>query len=74
MKTDKNTAEYLIKLLEEHGVDYVFGYPGEQILPIYEALRKSKNNDEESIISVNKRTNNNNNPLLFEYTSENIQK
>lgn len=42
MKTDKNTAEYLIKLLEEHGVDYVFGYPGEQILPIYEALRKSK--------------------------------
>lgn len=42
MKTDKNTAEYLVKLLEEHGVDYVFGYPGEQIIPIYEALRKSR--------------------------------
>lgn len=42
MKTDRNTAEYLVKLLEEHGVDYVFGYPGEQIIPIYEALRKSK--------------------------------
>ena len=42
MKTDKNTAEYLVKLLEEHGVEYVFGYPGEQIIPIYEALRKSR--------------------------------
>lgn len=42
MKSDKNTAQYLLKLLEEHGVDYVFGYPGEQILPIYEALRESK--------------------------------
>lgn len=42
MKSDKNTAEYLVKLLEEHGVEYVFGYPGEQVLPIYEALRTSK--------------------------------
>lgn len=42
MKNDRNTAEYLVKLLEEHDVDYVFGYPGEQIIPIYEALRKSK--------------------------------
>lgn len=42
MKTDRNTAEYLVKLLEEHGVEYVFGYPGEQVLPIYEALRKSR--------------------------------
>lgn len=42
MKTDRNTAEYLVKLLEEHGVEYVFGYPGEQIIPIYDALRKSR--------------------------------
>lgn len=37
-----NIAEYLVKKLEENGVKYVFGYPGEQVLPIYEALRKSK--------------------------------
>ncbi|RAP53402.1 MAG: hypothetical protein BZ138_01070 [Methanosphaera sp. rholeuAM270] len=42
MKADRNTAEYLVKLLEEHGVEYVFGYPGEQVIPIYDALRKSK--------------------------------
>ncbi len=42
MKNDINTAQYLLKLLEQHGVDYVFGYPGEQVLPIYEALRESK--------------------------------
>ena len=41
LKNDRNTAEYLVKLLEDYGVDYVFGYPGEQVLPIYEALRKS---------------------------------
>lgn len=41
MKTDKNTAEYMLKLLEEHGVEFIFGYPGEQVLPIYEALRNS---------------------------------
>ena len=37
-----NIAEYLVNKLEENGVKYVFGYPGEQVLPIYEALRKSK--------------------------------
>ncbi len=42
MKTEYNTAEYLVKLLEEEGVEYIFGYPGEQVLPIYEALRNSK--------------------------------
>lgn len=41
LKADRNTAEYLVKVLEDNGVDYVFGYPGEQVLPIYEALRKS---------------------------------
>ncbi|HTX61665.1 MAG TPA: thiamine pyrophosphate-binding protein [Methanobacterium sp.] len=34
-------AEALIELLELEGVKYVFGHPGEQILPLYEALRIS---------------------------------
>ncbi len=42
MNKIENTAEYLVKTLEENGVKYVFGYPGEQVLGIYEALRKSK--------------------------------
>jgi acetolactate synthase-1/2/3 large subunit len=42
MKTDKNIAQYLVNKLEKEGVEYVFGYPGEQVLPIYEALRNSK--------------------------------
>ena len=36
-----NTAEALIKLLEEDGVKHMFGHPGEQILPFYKALRDS---------------------------------
>jgi acetolactate synthase-1/2/3 large subunit len=31
----------LIEILELEGVEYIFGHPGEQILPIYEALRRS---------------------------------
>ncbi|HWP97977.1 MAG TPA: biosynthetic-type acetolactate synthase large subunit [Syntrophomonadaceae bacterium] len=31
-------AEILLKCLEEEGVDTVFGYPGGQILPVYDAL------------------------------------
>ena len=36
-----NTAEVLIKLLEEDGVKHIFGHPGEQILPFYKALKDS---------------------------------
>lgn len=36
-----NTAYKLVEILEEMGVEYVFGLPGEQILPFYEALSKS---------------------------------
>lgn len=36
-----NTAEVLIKLLEEDGVKHIFGHPGEQILPFYNALKGS---------------------------------
>ena len=42
MTQDKNIAEHLIETLEKNGVKYIFGYPGEQVLAIYEALRKSK--------------------------------
>ena len=41
MKTNKNTAQYLVTLLESYGVEYIFGYPGEQVISIYEALRES---------------------------------
>lgn len=38
--TDKNYtgAEILLKVLKEHGVDTVFGYPGGAVLPLYDAL------------------------------------
>ena len=36
-----NTAEALIKLLEEDGVKHIFGHPGEQILPFYKELKDS---------------------------------
>lgn len=42
LMNNMSVAEYLIKKLEEEGVKYVFGLPGEQVLHIYEALRKSK--------------------------------
>lgn len=31
-------AELVIKLLQQHGVDSIFGYPGGAIMPIYDAL------------------------------------
>nr|WP_144919425.1 biosynthetic-type acetolactate synthase large subunit [Paenibacillus bovis] len=31
-------AQLLINLLEEHGVDTIFGYPGGAVLPVYDAL------------------------------------
>lgn len=37
-----NTAEVIVKSLENEGVQYVFGVPGEENLDILEALRKSE--------------------------------
>lgn len=34
-------ADALVKILEKEEVKYIFGYPGEQILPFYQALQKS---------------------------------
>ena len=37
-----NGAEALIKSLENHGVEYVFGYPGGAAIPIFDAIYDSK--------------------------------
>ena len=37
-----NVSEKFVKILEEENVSDVFGIPGEQIMPLYEALSKSK--------------------------------
>ncbi|MBI5459615.1 thiamine pyrophosphate-binding protein [Methanobacterium sp.] len=34
-------ADALVKILEKEETEFIFGYPGEQILPFYQALRKS---------------------------------
>ncbi|MCM1265820.1 MAG: thiamine pyrophosphate-binding protein [Candidatus Gastranaerophilales bacterium] len=34
-------AEHIVNILEEHGVDTIFGYPGAPILPLYNALSKT---------------------------------
>lgn len=42
MKEPEKCAQAMVKILESEGVKYIFGHPGEQILPFYDALRKSK--------------------------------
>ena len=43
MKTKKiRCADALVEILKASGVKFVFGHPGEQILPFYDALRTSK--------------------------------
>jgi acetolactate synthase-1/2/3 large subunit len=39
--TEMNTAELLVKCLENEGVEYVFGLPGEENLHVLQALRHS---------------------------------
>lgn len=41
-KKMRNTAEFLIECLEEEGVHYIFGIPGEENLAIINALEHSK--------------------------------
>ena len=36
-----NGAEYIIKFLEQKGVDIIFGYPGGAVLALYDALYKA---------------------------------
>lgn len=42
MKEPEKCAQAMVKILELEGVEYIFGHPGEQILPFYDALGKSK--------------------------------
>ena len=39
-----NVADKFVGILEEEGITEVFGVPGEQIMPLYKALSKSKVN------------------------------
>lgn len=41
-KDKMRCADALVKILESNDVEFVFGHPGEQILPFYDALRSSK--------------------------------
>ncbi len=36
-----NGADAIIKALENEGVEYIFGYPGATIVPVYDSLEKS---------------------------------
>lgn len=38
-----NGAQVIVKILQEQGVDTLFGYPGGMILPLYDALFDAKN-------------------------------
>jgi acetolactate synthase-1/2/3 large subunit len=40
--TEMNTAELLVRCLENEGVEYVFGLPGEENLHVLQALKQSK--------------------------------
>lgn len=35
-------SQAIVKVLLEQGVDTVFGYPGGQVIPLYDALRTFK--------------------------------
>src|SRR2546426_11532363 len=37
-----NPMDVVVKIMEDEGVDYVFGVPGAAILPLYKALSKSE--------------------------------
>ncbi len=41
-KKQLNGAEALVKCLENHGVEYIFGLPGGSVIPIFDALVGSK--------------------------------
>ena len=40
-KKNKNTADFLVQCLEEEGVEYIFGIPGEENLAVMNALKDS---------------------------------
>jgi acetolactate synthase-1/2/3 large subunit len=44
MGTNKTGAEAVIRCLLEEGVNLVYGYPGETIMPVYDELYNLKMN------------------------------
>ncbi len=42
MNSSYNASDLFIKALENEGVEYIYGIPGEENLPLLEAIRKSK--------------------------------
>ncbi|HVI41990.1 MAG TPA: thiamine pyrophosphate-binding protein, partial [Anaerovoracaceae bacterium] len=42
VKHQMNTADLLIKCLEEEGVEYIFGIPGEETLDLMNSIKNSK--------------------------------
>ncbi len=34
-------AEVILKVLKDHSVDHIFGYPGGAVLPLYDEIFKS---------------------------------
>ena len=40
-ETQMTGAEMIVKALADQGVEFVFGYPGGAVLPIYDALFKT---------------------------------
>ena len=42
MNTELTGAEIVFKALSDHNVEYIFGYPGGAVLPLYDQLFKQK--------------------------------
>ena len=47
-----NTAELLIRCLENEGVEYIFGLPGEENLQVLEALKMQVKKVDQSPVQV----------------------
>lgn len=50
-KQTRNTADLLVECLEEEGVHYIFGIPGEENLAVMEALKDSKSNSSRFVMN-----------------------
>ena len=40
----KTGAEVIVDMVQHHGIDYIFGYPGGAVIPIFDAIFDSKVN------------------------------
>lgn len=46
----RTVAELLVRRLQQHGVRHVFGYPGGQLTPVYDALHPQRQGSEHPLI------------------------